>query len=274
MRWPACPRRKIAPVREAVRHVRQTGWAHVPFDPDIYRWANHARTVAARAVADPGNAHWLRSGGTWFVGVNLLDNDPTGRLPGGPPLQGAVTKVIAALGLGDLPLDRAQISVTYPGYPRQDPDESDTAFAFRRDRCAAHMDGLLATGADRRRMAGERHGYILGLPLTEASAGGAPLTVWEGSHAILRAAIRKALEPVPMRDWPVTDLTEVYTAARREAFDTCPRIAVPAAPGEATLIDRFTLHGIAPWERGADAAPEGRMIAYFRPECPLARWFG
>jgi hypothetical protein len=32
------------------------------------------------------------------------------------------------------------------------------------------------------------------------------------------------------------------------------------------LIHRLALHGVAPWAEGAEAGPEGRMIAYFRPE--------
>jgi hypothetical protein len=31
-------------------------------------------------------------------------------------------------------------------------------------------------------------------------------------------------------------------------------------------VDRFALHGVAPWRSGDTAPPEGRMIAYFRPE--------
>jgi len=36
-------------------------------------------------------------------------------------------------------------------------------------------------------------------------------------------------------------------------------------PGEATLLHRLTLHGVAPWAAGVTAPPEGRIIAYFRP---------
>jgi len=40
------------------------------------------------------------------------------------------------------------------------------------------------------------------------------------------------------------------------------------APGEAYLVHRFALHGVAPWDEDAKAGPDGRMIAYFRPELP------
>jgi hypothetical protein len=62
--------------------------------------------------------------------------------------------------------------------------------------------------------------------------------------------------------WGDIDVTDIYHEARREAFETCPRVAVHARPGEAYVIHRLALHGVAPW-----IAPEGppRMIAYFRP---------
>ncbi|MBE0554438.1 MAG: hypothetical protein IH625_12180, partial [Rhodobacteraceae bacterium] len=41
----------------------------------------------------------------------------------------------------------------------------------------------------------------------------------------------------------------------------------------ATLMHRLCLHGVAPWADGAIAAPEGRVIAYFRPElASVADW--
>jgi hypothetical protein len=57
----------------------------------------------------------------------------------------------AARVAGPLPLHRAQVSVTYPGYPAPDPEESDAAHRFRRDRDAAHLDGLLPVGPEKRR---------------------------------------------------------------------------------------------------------------------------
>jgi hypothetical protein len=119
----------------------------------------------------------------------------------------------------------------------------------------------------------EPHAFILGLPLTTADAGAAPLVVWEGSQTIIRRAFTAALAPHPPESWGDIDLTDVYHAARRESFATCPRVALPARPGEALLLHRMILHGMAPWADGATAEPEGRIIAYFRPEfgC-LADW--
>ncbi len=55
------------------------------------------------------------------------------------------------------------------------------AFRFRLNRDAAHLDGLLPIGPDKRRMVKEPHAWILGLPLNACGAGASPLVVWEGS---------------------------------------------------------------------------------------------
>ena len=111
----------------------------------------------------------------------------------------------------------------------------------------------------------EPHAFILGLALNDASADAAPLVVWEGSPAILRAAFAEALAPYPSQDWASVDVTDAYVAARRRVFETCRRVEVPSRPGEAVLVHRLALHGVAPWADGASAGPDGRMIAYFRP---------
>ena len=119
----------------------------------------------------------------------------------------------------------------------------------------------------------EPHGFILGLPLTEADPDAAPLVVWEGSHEILRRAFAAALAPHPEEAWPDVDPTDIYQAARREVFASCRRVALPARPGEALLLHRLVLHGMAPWAEGAVADPMGRVNAYFRPEFPsVADW--
>lgn len=250
---------------------REAGWVVLPADDRSRAWVAHALPAARAAVDAPENAHWLRCEGTWFAGVNILPNDERGRIGDGPPLDGPAMDLLRELGLGSLPLDRAQVSVVHPGYPRPREGESAAAFRYRRDRDAAHVDGLLAVGADRRRMAKESHAYILGLPLTETGPGAGPLVVWEGSHRLMAEAFGAALGPHPPQDWPDVDLTDVYHAARRRAFETCRRVPVHARPGEAYLVHPLALHGMAPWEPGAEAPPEGRMIAYFRPAPASAR---
>lgn len=232
-----------------------TGWQRIGPDPAILAWAKAARQSGLTVLATTTEA-W-RCGGTWFVGVDALGNLPDGSIDGTPfPW--------AALPLTPEPLHRAQLSVIAQAYPQPSPEESAAAFAFRRDRDAAHLDGLLAIGPEKARMVKEPHAWILGLPLNDSSA--APLVVWEGSAEVLRAALRKALDPHPPESWGDIDLAEPYQAARREIFATCRRVELPARPGEATLLHRLTLHGVAPWKAQDQAPPEGRMIAYLRPQ--------
>lgn len=233
------------------------GWQWIGLDPAILAWAEAARMAALQVLAATSEP-W-RCGGTWFVGVDALPNLSNGSIDGTPfPWE--------ALPLAPEPLHPAQLSVIRPGYPQPSSEESPAAFAFRRDRDAAHLDGLLPIGPMKARMVKEPHAWILGLPLNEASA--SPLTVWEGSHEVLRAALLTALDPHPPETWGEIDLTEAYQSARREIFATCRRIELPARPGEATLLHRLTLHGVAPWKPHDQAPPEGRMIAYLRPQFP------
>lgn len=244
------------------------GWVRFPQDAEVRAWVDAARPVAVARVTDPEEQRqWLQCEGTWFVGVDTLPNTPDGAVSQSGPLTCAAYGFARAT-YGTLPLHRGQISVIYPGYPRPRAGEGEGAFRYRRDRDAAHVDGLLAVGEARRRMLKERHAYILGLPLTDCSAGASPLVVWEGSHHIMRAAFEGALGHLPEAEWAEVDLTDIYQAARRKVFDTCPRVTVPAVPGEAYLVHRHALHGVAPWAEGAEAPAEGRMIVYFRPELP------
>lgn len=237
-----------------------TGWQKIGPHPAIRAWADAAHTAALDVLAT--SAEPWRCGGTWFVGVDALPNAPDGCIRGTPfPWE--------ALPLHPEPLHQAQLSVIKPGYPQPSPDETPSAFAFRRDRDAAHLDGLLPIGPDKRRMVKEPHTWILGLPLNDTTA--SPLTVWEGSHEILRKALLAALEPHPSETWGDIDITDAYQAARKTVFATCRRIELPARPGEATLLHRLTLHGVAPWKPQDDAPPEGRMIAYLRPQCPKVK---
>ena len=215
------------------------GWQRIGPHPAIAAWAAAAQAAALDHLAT--TAEPWRCDGTWFVGVDALPLTP-------------------------VPLHKAQLSVIRPGYPQPSPDETPAAFAFRRDRDAAHLDGLLAIGPDKRRMVREPHAWILGLPLNEAAA--SPLTVWEGSHKLIRAALLKALAPHPPETWADIDLTDAYQEARREVFATCRRIELPARPGEATLLHRLMIHGVADWKAQDTAPPEGRMIAYLRPQLP------
>lgn len=244
------------------------GWVKFDYDDALAAWVDHVTPLARAARNDPQQiATWLRANGTWFVGVNAIANDGQGRVGVGPALTGQLRDFIEAR-FGWHELDRAQVSITYPGYPQPDPHETDAGFRYRRDRDAAHLDGLKPELPGGGRCVDEAHAYVIGIPLNRTDDLASPLVLWEGSHLIMRKAMHKVFTDVPAEKMRRHDVTKAYQAARREVFVTCPRITVHALPGEAYLLDRFTLHGVAPWQDGAEAPPEGRMIAYFRPDLP------
>ncbi|MEM7295927.1 MAG: hypothetical protein AAF330_04760 [Pseudomonadota bacterium] len=241
------------------------GWQRFPSDPELAAWVTAARPIALALAADPAcRGKWLRHAQTWFAGVNLLPNASDGSI-GGVPLAGAAVRAATARA-PRISWDQAQVSVCYPGYPGKDPGESDASHRFRRERDAAHVDGLLPIGPARQRRWIEHHAFVLGIPISATSAGAAPMVVWEGSHHIMRAAFGQRLDGLAPERWPEIDLTETYHAARRRCLKDCPRRIVHAQPGEAYLVHRLALHGIAPWARDAPAPEEGRAILYFRPE--------
>jgi hypothetical protein len=242
------------------------GWQVFETEAAVKSWLDVAGPAAiAASRAGALRRRWLRHGGTWFVGVDALPNGPDGAVAGGPPLGGAALGDAARVA-GPLPLHRGQVSVTYPGYPAPDPEESDAAHRFRRDRDAAHLDGLLPVGPEKRRHLRELHAFILGIAVTEADPDAAPLVVWEGSHHRIRAAFARAFDGVPAEEWGEIDMTGAYAEVRRAVFASCPRREVPLRPGQCVLVHRHAIHGVAPWREGARAAEDGRAIVYFRPE--------
>lgn len=235
------------------------GWRPIGPDPAIAAWAKAARPLAEAAISN-ADADW-RCGGTWCVGLDALDNDEAGNVAG-------LAFPWSSFGLVQQPLHRAQISTVRPGYPLPSDGENEAGFRFRLNRDAAHLDGVIAEGPEKRRFIREPHAWILGIALNETSRDASPLTVWEGSHEIIRTALLDALAKVDRADWGNSDLTEAYQHARKKVFETCKRVCVPIRPGEATLLHRLTIHGVAPWAEAAAAPKEGRMIAYFRPLMP------
>lgn len=244
--------------------LNSKGFTVFPFDDAILEWVTHAATLAPAILADPVHEKWWRHGRSWFVGVDALPNDASGRIPGGPALQGHIIDFIARhLGFAG-PWHRGQLSVCFPGYPLRDPHETDGQHNFRLKRDAAHVDGLHAEGNDRRRHLREAHQFILGLPLNVTETDAAPLTIWEGSQLIMARMFDAVLAGVPAANHGEIDFTTAYHEARQQCFATCRRTIVHARPGSAYIIHRHALHGVAPW-----ALPSGReqsrIIAYFRP---------
>ncbi len=245
--------------------LTERSFAVLPADPRTAKWAEAAREAARKVTADPEmQAKWLRHDRTWFVGVDALPTGPDGEI-GKVPLHGSWEGIVPTIH----PLHPAQLSVVYRGYPGRDAGESDAAHRFRARRDAAHLDGLLAEGPDKRRHLREPHAYILGIALTQARA--CPLVVWEGSHEIIRDAFMTAFAGLPPAMWADIDVTEVYKDARAEVFEMCHRTEVPLEPGQAVLVHRLAIHGVAPWQAGQTIPDEGRMMAYFRPCFPDPR---
>ena len=238
----------------------QDGYAVVPFDAAVAAWAAAAHDVALQVLEGDGDR---RHGATWFVGVDALPNETDGSI-NGIPLTGNWLNAVTP----PARWHAAQLSVIFPGYPQQDADESDAAHRFRRNRDAAHVDGLLPEGPDKRRHLREPHGFIAGFPLNDVKA--SPLVVWSGSHHIMAAAFADAFDGISPSAWPDVDLTDVYQMVRRKVFETCSRIEVRSYPGQVVLLHRQLLHGVAPWHD--IAAEQGRMMAYFRPMVPVERW--
>ena len=177
---------------------------------------------------------------------------------------------------GELPWDAGQVSVVYPGYPGRDTAESESNHRYRLKRDAAHVDGLLPQGPQRRRYIRETHAFILGVPITQCGTGASPLVIWEGSHDIVRRALRKALQAHGQQIWSDVDITDADHSARRKIFSSCRRVEVAVEPGQSYLIHRLALHGVAPWSGKVESPGCGRVVIYFRPviERGVSAWLG
>ena len=254
------------------RHFYERGWCQYPFDAELLEWVERAVPAARRTLTDPEFSRWLRYQGTWFAGVNALYNDTQGAVDDSGPLRGlAVTSIAEELKIDFREWDRGQVSICFPGYPKPMEDQSEAMFRFRRDRDAAHVDGLLPEGADRRRHLREHHAFILGIPMAEFDERASPFVIWAGSHEIVRSALRDRFRGIAPSRWGDEDITEAYQSVRRDVFERCERIEIHARPGEAFVAHRLCLHGTAPWDESASAGADGRMICYFRPEGLSAR---
>jgi len=245
---------------------RKRGWVLFPVEPRMKAWAEACAPVAERLSRDPEYEHWWRCAGTWFAGVNVLPNDPSGGIDadGVPPLLGASIDFIEqALGYRSVSYDAAQISIVTSGYPAQAEEETDAAWRYRVKRSAAHVDGLERIMPERRRKLSETHGFLLGIPLGDATAEQGAFVIWEGSHEVMRSAFRKRFDGVPPSDWRELDITEAYTDARKRVFETCEVVEIAPGLGAAYVMHPLALHGVAPW-RGADGP--ARAVAYFRPD--------
>ena len=243
------------------------GWCRFGYDADIAAWVESALPAARATVTAAEHAQWLRCGGTWFAGVNVLPNATDGSVETGPELQGEIVDFIfKEIASESFDWDAGQVSVCYPGYPQPMSTESEKAFQYRRQRDAAHIDGFLPEGPQRRRHLREHHGFILGIPMAAYDNQASPCVVWAGSHELVRETMRRRFKGLEPKDWGEQDITDCYHGLRYEIFEQCQRVAITAQPGESYLIHRLALHGVSPWQDSAWAGVDGRMICYFRPE--------
>lgn len=250
---------------QACEDLAKQGWTRFPRDPDLVHWVEQVRPLALDLMEDPAlQDAWLRCGGTWFAGVQALPNDAAGgvRERDVPPLSGRAVDFVRAL-CGPFEFDSGQVSACFAGYPKPMEGESEAAYRYRVLRHAAHVDGL-ARAPEGRRQVSEFHGFVLGIPLADSHSEASPLSVWEGSHDLVRQALAAALDGIPDSQWRGQDVTDTYHAVRRRCFDECGRVSLAAGLGEAYVVHRLALHGIAPW-RAPDNAPP-RIVVYFRPE--------
>jgi hypothetical protein len=241
-----------------------TGYIKFNYDEQIVKWAECAKEKGSKILANPDQLReWLQCEGTWFVGVDVLPNDTGGgfykvKLPN--VFSNFMDKINVK------PYHKAQLSVIYPGYPRPRRGDSKSAFEYRLKRDAAHVDGLLPVGAQKRRYLIEPHGVILGVPLNNTHRGASPVVVWKGSHRIMRQEFSKILSNVPPSDWKNIDLTEAYKNARRQCFESCERTLINSPVGTGYALHPLLLHGITPWfsaKQGTESL--NRQVAYFRP---------
>lgn len=245
-------------------HFQTKGWAPIEETDALLNWCSEIRPHAEARINDPElRSEWLRSGGTWFVGANVLGNTEFAQIDDSSPLpihlRGILDQIIGVEGSDVGP---GQVSTCWPKYPTQDEEETDASFRFRQKRDAAHLDGLKAEGATRDRYMREFHSAILGIPLQDAEQGAAPFVIYEGSHHIIADMLANAYSGIDSEDWADVAVTGAYTAARRKVFDICKRVEVTADLGGAYIAHRFAIHGMAPW-----AGPNGpkRTVLYFRP---------
>ncbi|MCP4980992.1 MAG: hypothetical protein GY935_10915 [Gammaproteobacteria bacterium] len=209
-------------MRNLAKHFFETGWCRFPHDPQLSAWVDSALTSARATLQDPSQSKWLRYQGTWFAGVNALPNNDQGAVGTSGPLRGeAVDFISSVLGFEGFSWDAAQVSACYPGYPQPMDGESPGRARYRRERDAAHVDGLLPEGPERQRHLREHHGFILGIPMVEFDAHAAPFVLWQGSHEIMREYFATVFTGMPVEQWGEQDITEIYHAARERVFSDC-----------------------------------------------------
>ena len=245
----------------------EMGWGVFDKEVPILNWARQARkNVCERLLLKDFEADQLRCGGTWFVGVNFLNNDKFGGLNKVAFKGQSVQAITQRYGTMFQTWDQAQISICYKGYPQPTVGDTPNSFKYRKNRFNAHVDGILPIGFAKHRYAREYHAFILGVPLVDYNEFAAPAMVWEGSHKIMRDCLSKQLIELKAGLWKNENITNIYNEARQEVFLKCKPQIITVPVGGSYLIHRLALHGVMPWSENGKSGDGGRMIAYFRPQ--------
>ena len=254
-----------------LNEFERKGWIKFEYDQRIVRWAKVANSkIIAKQKNKENFENGLTCQGTWFVGVDALDNNPDGTLDE-VPLQGPFENLMKRSTVHGL--HPAQVSIIFEGYPKPRDQESESSFNFRLKRDAAHIDGLIADFPGGPRKLKEPHAYVLGIPLNQVPKGASPVVVWEGSHHLISEAFERFFLNRTPHEWRDIDIREVYFETRKSIFKKCIRRILHANVGESYMVHRLCLHGISPWNSKIKNFYAGRRIAYFRPELKdIANW--
>jgi len=244
------------------------GYIEFGVDPELLKWVNATFSTAQSLSEDEQSRRdWLRCGGTWYAGVNVLPNDGEGGIKDAnvSPIRGAAYDFIKKyLAPDPFEFDAAQISVCYPKYPLHGDEETDAAYRFRLNRYAAHVDGLHRSMPGRRRFLNETHGFIFGVPMENTAPDASPLVVWKGSHEVMRDMFCEEYKSLSPSEWANKDITDAYASARKFCFENLQTVELWQPKGGSNLVHRLALHGVAPWAE--TCLDRQRMIAYFRPD--------
>lgn len=263
----------------------QSGFYQFAYDEKLAAWVEETKNTAITTLQNPKNTRWWRCGGTWFAGVSVLGNDHQGCTPSkngktSQPLQGKAIEFTRKNITKNIPLtqknnqiawDIGQVSVCTQNYPQIDKDNDTLAtHQYRKKRFAAHIDGLLKRGREKKRYLCEQHAFILGIAMNDTSEKAAPFVVYEESHKYIGEFLRSNLKHHPPHKWQEIELTKAYHDIRNKIFATCHPRPLWVRPGEAFLVHRFALHGTKAWHKDATAEPinkiPARMLTFFRPQ--------
>ena len=259
-------------------NFKKKGWSFLTKGPRYSDWLEAAlNNILNNFQVSSIDKNQLRSGQTWFVGMNFLKNTSDGSLGKISFDQVLLSQIEQKFGVSVDYWDRGQVSINWEGYPKKDIFETDLSYRYRLKYFASHVDGLIPVGVKKRRYLKEPHAFVLGLPVLNNFIHSAPLVVWEGSHLIIRSMFNSIFREVEDTELENIDVTDFYKDARRQIFSSCTPRRIFSTDFQPYILDRHLLHGVAPWISSKKSQTntdwksvkldplDGRIIIYFRP---------